>query len=194
KKVLVVSPFAIVIGIFNPLMDREIVMQIGGIGISGGWISFASILLRFVLTVSAALIVIALTGFNTVCLALTKLGVPRPFVVQLMFFYRYLFVLTDEAERMVRARSLRTFDAGAMRFKTFVPLIGHLLLRTLDRAERIYLAMRCRGFDGRIPMIRSLRIHFREVAFVTGWAVLFTVLRCYNIPLLLGSLVTEAFR
>ena len=59
-----------------------------------------------------ALILIAVTGFNAVCLALDKLGTPRVFVVQLVFLYRYMFVLVDEAARMVRARSLRTFEGG----------------------------------------------------------------------------------
>jgi cobalt/nickel transport system permease protein len=190
KKVLLVSPFAIMVGVFNPLMDQTILAQIGSIGISGGWISFFSILLRFTLTVTAALVLIFLTGFNAVCEALIKLGVPRPFVTQLLFFYRYMFVLGDEAERMVRARSLRAFDKGTMRVATFGSLVGHLLLRTLDRAERIYLAMRCRGFDGRIPMIRSMKSTGWDVAFVVGWAALFLFLRCVNVPLMLGTFVT----
>ena len=60
----------------------------------------------------AALTLIAVTGFNAVCLALDKLGTPRVFVIQLVFLYRYVFVLVDEAARMVRARSLRTFEGG----------------------------------------------------------------------------------
>jgi cobalt/nickel transport system permease protein len=81
KKLLLVSPFAVMIGIFNPLMDRDILVSLGGIEISGGWVSFVSILIRFVLTVGAALTLIAVTGFNTVCMALDKLGTPRVFVI-----------------------------------------------------------------------------------------------------------------
>jgi cobalt/nickel transport system permease protein len=193
KKVLLVLPVALVIGIFNPLIDREAYFYLGSLGVSGGWVSFLSILLRFVLTVSAALILLALTGFNAVCMALAKFGVPRPFVVQLLFFYRYLFVLTDEAERLVRARSLRSFNSRAMGFGTFVPLSGHLLLRTLDRAQRIYLAMCCRGFDGHIRIVRAMKIGFKEVVFLSGWILLFVVFRLFNIPEKLGMLVTEVF-
>ncbi len=193
KKVLIVSPFAVLVGIFNPLMDREVLFYIGSTGVSGGWVSFSSILLRFVLTVTAALILIASTGFNAVCLALTKLRIPRPFVVQMLFFYRYIFVLTDEAEKMVRARSFRAFNSGAIRFKNFISLIGHLLLRTLDRAERIYLAMCCRGFDGHIRIIRSMKIRFKEVVFVIGWLSLFVFFRYYNIPFKLGTFITGVF-
>ncbi|MBU4479413.1 MAG: cobalt ECF transporter T component CbiQ [Candidatus Omnitrophica bacterium] len=189
KKVLLVSPFAVVVGIFNPLMDRSVLLHIGSLDISGGWISFFSILGRFVLTVTAALILIALTGFNAVCRALTKLGIPKPFVVQLLFFYRYIFVLSDEAERMVRARSLRAFQSSGMRFPLFISFVGQLLLRTLDRAQRIYLAMCCRGFDGQIRMIKSMSIRHRDIVFVSVWLAIFVFLRYVNVPLYLGGLL-----
>jgi len=70
NKLLIIAPFAILIGIFNPLFDRQIVIHIGSLDISGGWLSFISILLKFTLTISAALILIATTSFSGVCLAL----------------------------------------------------------------------------------------------------------------------------
>lgn len=194
KKILLVSPFAVLLGIFNPIIDRGIIAHAGSISISAGWISFVSMLIRFILTVSAALLFVALTGFNTVCEALTNFGVPRPFVVQLLFFYRYLFVLTDEARRMERARSLRSFHAGAMRYKTFIFITGHLLLRTLDRAERMYRSMCCRGFDGHIRMVKSLKAGWRDFAFVAGWLFLFVIFRFNNVPLRLGEFVMGCFR
>jgi len=193
KKVLLISPFAILIGIFNPVFDRTVIYQIGEIGISGGWVSFISILLRFTLTVTSALVLVALTGFNSVCFALERLKVPRPFIIQLLFLYRYLFVLTEEAERMARARALRSFSGRAMHLKTFVSVIGHLLLRTLDRADRVYRAMRCRGFDGRIRILGSLRINPGNIAFVIVWFILFISFRFWNIPVKLGELVMGLF-
>jgi cobalt/nickel transport system permease protein len=187
---MIVAPFAIFIGIFNPLLDREILLRLGSVNISGGWVSYFSILIRFTLTVTAALVLIALTGFNTVCLSLEKLGVPRPFVVQLLFLYRYLFVLTDEAARLARARSLRVFDSAGMGFKPFVSMVGGLLLRTLDRAQRVHLAMCCRGFEGHIPILRPMRFGVREVRHVAIWVLLFALLRFYNLPVKLGLLIT----
>ena len=193
KKVFLISPFAILIGIFNPIIDREIIWHIGTLGVSAGWVSFFSVLLRFILTVTAALTLIALTGFNSVCEALLKFRVPKPFVTQLLFFYRYLFILTDEAHRMDRARSLRSFHSGAMKYQTFISIIGHLLLRTLGRAERIYLSMCCRGFDGRFRMAKSIKSGGREFVFVVTWLILFIVFRVFNIPLKLGELVTRCY-
>ncbi|MFA5260063.1 MAG: cobalt ECF transporter T component CbiQ [Candidatus Omnitrophota bacterium] len=194
RKALLVLPFAVLVGIFNPMIDKEPIVYIGTMGISGGWISLVSIFLRFLLTVTAALLLLALTGFNAVCEALIKLGVPKLFVVQLLFFYRYLFVLIDEARRMERARALRSFHHGAMRYKTFISMIGQLLLRTFDRAERIYHAMSCRGFDGHIRMINSIKMGGKDVGFVAGWVSLFVIFRVYNLPVRLGEFVMGCLR
>lgn len=192
-KLLLVAPFAVLVGLFNPLFDRQALFYLGDIGVSGGWVSFASILLRFLLTVSAALGLIAVTGMNALCGALAELGVPRPFVVQLMFIYRYLFVLGEEAARLDRARSLRSFDRRAMSVAVFGSLAGHLLLRTLDRSERVYRAMLCRGFDGHVPSAGpagSGRGARGLLAFATVWLALFLFFRLVNVPQLLGALVT----
>ncbi|MHC1729496.1 MAG: cobalt ECF transporter T component CbiQ [Syntrophobacteraceae bacterium] len=194
KKVLLAAPFAFLIGIFNPLLDRAVLIHLGPIEVSGGWVSFASIMIRFVLTVSAALILIASTGFNSVCMALEKMGVPSGFAVQLLFLYRYIFVLTDEALRMVRARSLRSFGGKGMGLKVFSSMIGQLLLRTLDRAQRIHLAMKCRGFDGEIRVMRPLKISGRDIAFLMGCSALFLFLRFYDIPQRMGHTITELMR
>lgn len=192
-RALILCPLPIVIGIFNPIIDRQTLLQIGPLGISGGWASLISIVLRFMLTVTAVLALIASTGLNAVCDSLVRFGVPRPFVTQLLFFYRYIFVLTDEADRLDRARSLRSFGSRGTGFGPFISLIGHLLMRTLDRAERIYRAMLCRGFDGHMRMIRTMRIRPSDAAFVAGWVFLFAVLRRFDMSTLLGSFITRLF-
>lgn len=192
RKVLLVSPFAVFVGLFNPFLDRDVLFRLGPLAVSGGWASFVSILIRFFLTVGAALALLALTGINGVCEALARLGVPRAFVVQLLFLNRYLFSLGAEAGRMVRARALR--GSGSLAHGIFAQLAGHLLLRTLDRAERVYRAMLCRGFDGHIRVARFTGPGPAETAFVAGWAALFALFRLVNIPLLLGNLLTGAVK
>ncbi len=188
RKVLLAAPFAFFIGIFNPWLDRTVLVHLGPLGISGGWVSFASIMLRFALTVSAALILVATTGLNAVCLALERLGAPASFVMQLLFLYRYIFVLTDEALRLVRARSLRSFQGRGLGFRVFSYMIGQLLLRTLARAQRIHRAMLSRGFDGKIRLLRPLKLRGRDLAFLLGWSGLFVLMRWQNIPHLLEHL------
>ncbi|MDP2645339.1 MAG: cobalt ECF transporter T component CbiQ [Desulfobacterales bacterium] len=193
RKILLVAPFALFIGIFNPLLDRDVLIQLGPVGISGGWVSFLSILIRFVLTVSAGLILIACTGFNAICMGLEKIGAPRIFAVQLLFLYRYLFVLIEETLRVVNAWALRSFQKRRVSIRVFGYLLGHLLLRTLDRAHRIQLAMFCRGFTGEIHVNRPAKIRRADVKFMLAWSAVFVFFRVYNLPKVIGALVTEIF-
>jgi cobalt/nickel transport system permease protein len=190
KLLLIASPFALVMGAFNPIFDREVVAYVGAVPVSGGWISYASIVLRFLLTVAAALVLTATTGFTGVCLALEKLKVPEALVTQLLLLYRYIFVLGDEAHRMSQARRLRSFGRHGMGWRVYAQMLGQLLLRTFARAQRVYLAMRCRGFDGEIRVGRPLHFGAADLAFVLLWSAAFIAFRAVNVPLALGHLVT----
>jgi cobalt/nickel transport system permease protein len=189
KKLLIAAPFALLVGVFNPFFDPAPQLQLNGFTVSGGWLSFTSIMLRFTLTVSAALILVATTSFTGVCLALERLGAPRVFVLQLLFLYRYLFVLIDEGARLNRALTLRSFNGRGRSLKVLGSLLGQLLLRTLDRAQRIHMAMLCRGFDGEVLMSRQLHIGGREVLFAAGWACAFLLFRTCHLPQSLGLLI-----
>jgi cobalt/nickel transport system permease protein len=193
KKLLVVAPFVLVLGAFNPLFDTAPREIMDGVTVRGGLLSYGSIALRFVLTVSAALTLVAVTGMNPLCAAAGKLGAPRIFVTQLALLYRYLFVLAAEALRMSRAAALRAPGRGRRSLKEFGSLVGHLLLRTLDRAARIHLAMRCRGFHGHVPMLRPMRFKASDAAFLVVWLTFFGAVRLLQLPDLLGRLATGAF-
>lgn len=190
KKVILLCPFVLAVGIFNPVFDREILLQLGPLGISGGWISFASILVRSALTVSAAFILVGVTGFTAVCQALERLGMPQAFTVQLLFLYRYIFVLTEEAGRASQARELRSCGKKGLGIRSFGSLIGHLLLRTWQRAERIHTAMLARGFTGKFHTSRQSGFGAPEIRFVLLWSTIFIFLRLQNISQLLGSHIT----
>ena len=191
KKVLLVSPFAIFIGIFNPLLDTRILAVVLGMAVSAGWLSFLSILLKFALTISAALLLIATTSFPGVCHALRRLGFPSLFISQLFFLYRYLFVLLEEAMRIVRARDMRSFGRRGAGMKVFVRLIGILFLRTVDRAERIYYAMLSRGFRGDIPSLKRSRLAAADLAFMAATIALLGAFRFFPITEGIGGFVQE---
>lgn len=192
RKILLVSPFVIFIGIFNPFLDKEIIIQIGSLQVSGGWLSLISILLRFILTVGAALLLIATTGFPAICMALEKLGAPKIFTVQLLMFYRYLFVLIEESIRTVRAYTLRSFSTKKLRYHVFKQLLGNLLLRTLDRAQRIHMAMLSRAFTGEIKVAKHFNFGATEFFYLSVCAALLTFLRFVDISTMLGKFILEA--
>jgi len=191
RKLILVSPFVIFIGVFNPLLDKEIMLQIGSFEISGGWLSFFSILMRFVLTVGAALLLIATTGFPAICMALEKLGAPKVLTVQLLMLYRYLFVLVEESIRIMRAYTLRSFSGRKPSYQIFKQLLGNLLLRTIERAQRIHMAMLSRAFTGEIKIARQFSFGIPEMFYLAGWLALFTFIRFVNISELIGRLLLE---
>lgn len=194
RRLLAVAPFALLVGAFNPLLDREALLRLGPWEVSGGWVSFLSIQVRFCLTVGTALVLVAVTSFQGLCAALQRLGAPQILTVQLLLLYRYLFVLAEEAVRLVRARALRSFGKRGLGMRVYASLVGHLLLRTLDRAQRIHLAMRCRGFTGELRTLGSSRVGRRDMVFAAGWGLTFLVFRLVNIPQLLGTAVAGLAR
>ena len=93
--------------------------------------------------------------------ALRALRVPAILVAIVMLMYRYLFVLVDEAQSLMRARTARSAAIGpksggslVWRAKSAGGMAGSLFIRTLDRSERIYMAMLARGYDGTLRQSR----------------------------------------
>ena len=188
RKIALLSPLVLMIGFFNPLFDRAVIYQIGQLGISGGWISLISLLIRSTLTVGAAFILVATTGFTAVCQALERLGAPQVFTVQLLFLHRYIFVLADETDRASRARELRSCGKKGLGIASFGSLTGHLLLRTWQQAERIHNAMLARGFTGQFYSHKRSRLAAPELRFILGWSLALLSLRFFDITATIGAL------
>ena len=188
RKIAMVIPIALLIALPNPFFDREVLLRVGGLGISGGWISLVSILLRALLAAAAAIVLVAVTGFPAICGALERLGMPRTLAVQLLLLYRYLAVLGEEALRMTTARELRG-GGRPLSIRLYSVLIGRLLTRTWDRAERIYLAMCARGFVGDFNSGQRSVFGLRDAAYVAGWCGFFILLRAQDVAYLVGRAI-----
>ena len=180
RKILIASPFAICVGVFNPFFDTVPVIHIGTFDITAGWISFLSVMIKFVLTVSAGLLLIATTSFPDVCRALQRLRMPDIFVLQLLFLYRYIFVLIEEAMKMKRARDLKSFGSKGLGIRTFAGLIGVFFLRAMERSERVYRAMLSRGFQGRITTSKVFRVRKADLLFLAAGLSTLLLFRLYN--------------
>jgi len=121
-------------------------------GFAAGLEIMAAVIVRAIVSFLAGLWLVNVTPFDKLIAALQRCGMPRLFAAMLAFMYRYMFVLFDELDRMRTARKSRSFGSrGAWsEWKTTATLIGLLLIRALDRAERIHGAMSSRGWSGRI--------------------------------------------
>ncbi|MCF8167307.1 MAG: cobalt ECF transporter T component CbiQ [Rhodoferax sp.] len=187
RPLLVASPLALMVGAFNPVFDSVPVANLWGLQVTGGWVSWLSLVLRFALTVGAALALVATTGLYRVCGALEQLGCPRALTTQLLLLQRYAFVLAGEAARMDLARRLRAGPGRRLPLATYASLLGHLLLRALERAQRIHWAMLSRGFSGSLPAVRVSRWQAADATFLTACLAGCVLARAVDLPRLAGQ-------
>lgn len=112
--------------------------------------------------------------------ALHALRVPEPIVRLLVLTLRYRSVIAGEMHRLREAMRARGFRPGSNRhtWRSYGNLVGMMLVRALERAQRVEEAMLCRGFSGRFPWRRPPPLATADkawVALATIVAVLTTV-------------------
>lgn len=190
RRTLTALPFCLFAGVSNLILERTVLLHLGGIPVTAGLLSLTVLLLRTVLCVSAVLILIAFTPFPVLMDQLRRLHVPELFVTLLEMVYRYTGVLVEEAVSMVTAFRLRSNGSRWPSIHQFGAFIGQLLLRSADRAERVYQAMQCRC----CALRRASRVQRpwrpADWAFLllgSGSAILF---RLFDLVSLLGGLLT----
>jgi cobalt/nickel transport system permease protein len=112
--------------------------------------------------------------------ALSRLRVPSKLVHVLLFMVRYIDVIHHEYHRLFNAMRLRAFRPGCNRhtFRTYGYLIGMLLVRSIDRAERVVEAMKCRGFRDRFYVLARFRLAWADMAFALVFAGGLVALGC----------------
>jgi cobalt/nickel transport system permease protein len=108
--------------------------------------------------------------------ALYGLGVPERLVHLVLFTVRYVDVLDREYRRLRMAMRARGFRPANSRhtYVSFGYLVGMMLVRALERSERILKAMKCRGFSGRLPLDAQWRTGRGDVAFAAVFAAVIT--------------------
>jgi cobalt/nickel transport system permease protein len=105
------------------------------------------------------------------------LRLPAALVSIVAFMYRYLFVLADEALRLMRARASRSGVAAgtkaggslAWRGRVAGGLVGNLTLRAFERSERIHDAMVARGFKGELMTLDAPVMTNQDWNVLVGW-------------------------
>lgn len=131
-----------------------------------GAVAVATILGRSWLSVIVAVVLMATTEAPVLLRALRALRLPRLLVASIEFAYRYLFVVTDEASRMLQARANRSAAiegrraGGSVRWRARVAgnLVGTLFVRSIERSERVHAAMLARGYDGEQRHLAAPRV------------------------------------
>jgi cobalt/nickel transport system permease protein len=170
---------------------------------SEGLARFISVALKSWLSIQAAIVMVSSTPFPELLQAMRAVGIPRLLVSMFGMMWRYTFVLVDEALRLMRARAARSGsqadqtgtvssgrarptlrEGGSVVWRARVTggMAGNLILRALERSDRIYVAMLSRGYDGEIRHMPLSRMRG------TTWAMLLAGLALLGLLLSFGIL------
>lgn len=194
KRALLALPFALAAlpVLFTTAGPPLLHVSLGPLAFTMTWegaARFASIAIKSWLSVQMAVVLVGSTPLPELLVAMRAVKIPRLLVAIVGLMWRYLFVLADEALRLLRARESRSASprcagpvagrgrrvGGSLAWRACVAggMVGNLFLRAFDRADRIYAAMLSRGYDGEIRVLPLPAIHVGQwVVLLAGLAIL----------------------
>ena len=137
KKIIFILPIILGLSVINLIID-----------FSYSEIYFSLLLLfKCTFALIGALLLIVTTGVNNLAFGLKKLKIPNILIMQILMLYRYIILMMEEFYRVKSAYELRTLGEKSMTMKDYGQIVGQMLLKTIDRSEKVYEAMKLRGFE-----------------------------------------------
>ena len=121
------------------------------------------------LSAFAVLLVMATTPLPRLLGGAERLGAPRVLVTVIQFLYRYLFVISEQAQHMLLASRCRApirRRTERSRFQAASGALAVLFARSFSRATGIQNAMAARGFCGHFPAFSVERIRATDLLFL----------------------------
>ena len=187
-KLRIVLPLVMAVGLFNPLLDREILLHIGNIGVSGGVISMITLMLKGVLCLMMSFLLVATTPFDCICAAMRSMHIPSTLVTLLLLTYRYVGVMTEELAVMTDAYHLRAPGQKGIHVSAWGSFLGQLLLRTMDRAQELYSSMLLRGYHQHFHYAPVRPFAAKDGAYLALSCLCFVLMRYYSLAEIMGRL------
>ena len=180
KRILVVNSFNLMLWLVLPLtFHGSIALGIGPLPVySDGITMAAQITLKSNAIVLTLIALIATMNFSILGGALNRLRVPDKIVHLLMMTYRYVFLIEQEYQRLIRAARIRGFRPATNMhtYKTYASIVGMLLVRATIRADRVYKAMLCRGFRRKFYSLCNFESGKQEWLFAIAMAGIIVLL------------------
>lgn len=116
----------------------------------------------------ATLSLLATTPLSALTHALAHLKVPSKLALLFHLSYRYLSLLHQEYDKMrlgVLARGFRA-KTSLHTYRIYSYLLGMLVIKSLKKAEDLYLAMLARGYKGFYPMFEHFKYQRQDWFFL----------------------------
>ncbi len=130
--------------------------------------------------VASLTLLILSTGFDKTLKLLASIKVPAVIVQLFALTYRYFFVSIHEAQSVLIAKEARTYvnkrTINIQSLKDLGHILSSLFIRTYERSERVYLAMKARGFEiDNSSKLTLPRFRFRDISFASLLIVSFAL-------------------
>ncbi len=145
------GPFLLAVVVVLPLSSGQtMLLSLGPLALRHeGTLAALLIVCRFTSIITLGIILFGTAPMLHTIRAMRSLGLPSTLTDMLLFFWRYLHDIADNLARMQTAMRLRGFRASQINRRTLptlAALIGALLIRSYEQSERVYQAMRLRGY------------------------------------------------
>jgi cobalt/nickel transport system permease protein len=200
KRTSIVIPFCLFAGISNVIIEQSPAFMIGSFNVSFGLLSLVTIIFKAMLCVAAVLFLVGTTPFTQLSAALRRMHIPQIVITLFEMTYRYIGTLAEETSNMYTAYLLRSQRAKGIRMKDMGSFVGQLLIRSSDRAERVYAAMKLRGYgmsgggaSAGLTRGSALKMTGRDWAILFIMAALILLPRFVSIPALYMQFVERFF-
>lgn len=134
-------------------------------GYRDGLMEGLAIGVRIVAAISVVAVMVFSTSFTDLVAALSWFRVPRGLVEILLYAYRYVFVLLEDASVIYSAQKNRLGYSSFRRgLNSLGVLTGSLILKAFENSQNVTLAMVQRGYNGHIPLLKHKPFLPAEVA------------------------------
>ncbi|MFP3867613.1 MAG: cobalt ECF transporter T component CbiQ [Desulfobacteraceae bacterium] len=171
-RLLVVNSFIFFLWFVLPLTyPGDVIFQYGPLAATRQGLLFTGLItLKSNAIIIVLIALVATVPVITLGQALQNLWLPDKLCHLLLFTYRYLYVFEEEFHRLVQAMKIRGFQprTNLHTYRSYAYLAAMLLVRSYDRADRVFQAMLCRGFHGRFYSLRTFSWQRRDGFFVAA--------------------------
>lgn len=193
KRLKIALPIVCFIGLFNPIFETAQINLAGRV-INAGYVSMLTLMLKGVLSVLASYLLIATTSIEKICRALRQVKCPKIIVTEILLIYRYITIFISEVQSVSSAYSLRAPKQKGIHIKAWGSLVGSILLRSFDRANKVFDSMNMRGYNGEFKYaVKTQKLQFGDIIYTIIWALIFVVFKRVPIIILAGNLIGGMF-
>ena len=188
KRLKVVFALLFIIGIANPILDRNVITYIGNISITTGIISMTTLFLKGIFAIISSYFLIITTNIEKICYSLKILHLPNILITIFMLIYRYIIVFLKELQRIWTAYRLRAPNQKGFNYKVWGSLIRSLMLRSIDKAQIVYQSMELRGFNPDTYFLKEQKMDKNSLIYLLTGVILIFIIRFIPIFEFIGNI------